>query len=198
MVFRVFLTGKPGTGKTGLLIRALSDLRFTAGGYVFLPLKKEDGSLCTGLVSPQVAAAPVLPFAAFEGSVYEPERLGEIVCAALDEAVERDMGYFDGLLGAELADTAAAEKLAAFLTQEIPAMGVLCDRETTGDAVLYDKLLQLLTEDEQTLLINVDELEEKAVIAQLRSWAEAITDWANHKKFDPLMKLRARRRKGMR
>jgi hypothetical protein len=36
---------------------------------------------------------------------------------------------------------------------------------------------------------------EAEATARLRDWAETVLDWAHHKKFDPLMKLRAKRRR---
>ena len=36
---------------------------------------------------------------------------------------------------------------------------------------------------------------ETEAAARLREWAETVLDWAHHKKFDPLMKLRGRRRR---
>ena len=41
-------------------------------------------------------------------------------------------------------------------------------------------------------LAGVDSVE---AAARLREWAETVLDWAHHKKFDPLMKLRGRRRR---
>ena len=41
----------------------------------------------------------------------------------------------------------------------------------------------------------LEELSEAEATARLREWAETVLDWAHHKKFDPLMKLRGKRRR---
>ena len=52
-----------------------------------------------------------------------------------------------------------------------------------------------LAADEGTLILDLDELSEAEATARLREWAETVLDWAHHKKFDPLMKLRGKRRR---
>lgn len=56
-------------------------------------------------------------------------------------------------------------------------------------------MLAALEGDEGTLILDLDELSEAEAAARLRKWAETVLDWAHHKKFDPLMKLRGRRRR---
>ena len=59
----------------------------------------------------------------------------------------------------------------------------------------FQQLLAALEGDEGTLILDLDELSEAEAAARLREWAETVLDWAHHKKFDPLMKLRGRRRR---
>lgn len=80
MEFRVFLTGGEPSERSAALIRGLSDLRVISGGYAVLKLEAVDGGSVPGLVSPQEAAAAVLPGAAFKGCEYSPGRLPWRIC----------------------------------------------------------------------------------------------------------------------
>lgn len=185
MVFRVFLKGKEQSGATALLIRALSDLRVISGGWALVEL--EGGKM--GLVEPCEAAAASLPLPATDTDV--ASRFERVMA----EIRERDMGWLDPVLGPELADPVIAGKLEELLSEELPVMGTLCPRELAGDKSAYDRILSMLESDEGTLILDLDELSEAEATARLRDWAETVLDWAHHKKFDPLMKLRARRRR---
>lgn len=192
MEFRVFLKGKEQSGATALLIRALSDLRVISGGWALVELERADGSRVKGLVEPCEAASALLPFdvagAADTDTAARFER-------ALAEIREKDMGWLDPVLGPELADPDCAGKLTELLGEDLPIMGTIAPRELAGDAEAYDRMLAALEGDEATLILDLDELSEAEATARMRAWAEAVLDWAHHKKFDPLMKLRARRRR---
>lgn len=185
MEFRVLLRGKEQGGMTALLIRALSDLRVISGGWALVEL--EGGAM--GLVEPCEAAAASLPLPATDTDV--AARLDR----ALAEIKEKGMGWLDPVLGPELADPEAAARLEELFRQELPVMGTLCPRELAGDKAAWDRIVQALEADEQTLILDVSAMTEAEATARLRDWAETVLDWAHHKKFDPLMKLRAKRRR---
>lgn len=196
MVFRVFLTGGDAGRRTSLLIRALSDLRVISGGWVKLTLSG-GAERVPGLVEPREAAAAELPLAAFEDSRYSPEALLSRAAAALDEGAAREMCWLDPLLGDELADGAIAARIEELLGLELPVIGSVAAREKCPNPELYDRILSRLGADEGTLLLDTDALDDGALAARLREWDVNILDWAHHKKFDPQMKLRARRRKSI-
>lgn len=194
MEFRVFLKGGSAAGRTGLLIRALSDLRVISGGWVRLALT--DGvRRAEGLVEPREAAAAELPLAAFEDSRYDAGAFRARLGTALDEAVERDMGWFDPLLSDELADADLTAAVEDILGRDMPVAGTIAAEEGCCNRAQYRRLLEALEADEKTLVLDMDSVEEQDAVAQLRAWAENVLDWAHHKKFDPQMKLRARRRR---
>ncbi len=194
MVYRLFLTGKEQSGKTALLIRALSDLRVISSGYALVRLKSEGGDRI-GLMSPQEAAADELPLDAFPESVYSVETFLKNYPGILDRIPENGFVWMDPVLGAELSSPELAAREEALLTGETPVMGVISSPRFAGDAQTYERLISLLSEDEGTLLIRTDEIEEDEAISAMREWAEAVLDAAHHKKFDPLMKLGAKRRR---
>lgn len=74
-------------------------------------------------------------------------------------------------------------------------MGALCPREQSGDPAAWDRIVAKLEQDGETLLLDVSDMPEAEAVARLRDWAETVLDWAHHKKFDPLMKLRRKRRR---
>ncbi len=185
MEFRVFLRGGEQSGMTALLIRALSDLRVISGGWAMVEL--EGGVM--GLVEPCEAAAEKLPLEPTDMDIVG--RFERVV----DEIKEKGMGWLDPVLGPELADKAAAEKLEALLAEQLPIMGTLCPREKAGDIEAYDRIAGKLENDPETLILDVEGMPETEAVAKLRDWAETVLDWAHHKKFDPLMKLRQRRRR---
>ena len=195
MEFRVFLTGGEPSERSAALIRGLSDLRVISGGYAVLKLEAVDGGSVPGLVSPQEAAAAVLPGAAFKGCEYSRDAfLGEFA-GALEESRRRDMGYLDPILGDELADAGLTASLEALLSEDIPVMGTIAARSAAPDKAEYDRILAALERDEGTLLLDIADASVEEINAALRVWAETVLDWAHHKKFDPQMKLRARRRR---
>ena len=185
MEFRVFLRGGEQSGMTALLIRALSDLRVISGGWTMVEL--EGGAM--GLVEPCEAAAEKLPL---------PPTGTDIVDRfdrAIAEIREKDMGWLDPVLGPELADADIAARLEALFAEQLPVMGALCPREQSGDPAAWDRIVAKLEQDGETLLLDVSDMPEAEAVARLRDWAETVLDWAHHKKFDPLMKLRRKRRR---
>ena len=88
-----------------------------------------------------------------------------------------------------------AKSTFAPVTHEVPL-------ESLNDVFSFDELrefdermLAALEADEGTLILDLEELSEAEAAARLREWAETVLDWAHHKKFDPLMKLRGKRRR---
>ena len=192
MEFRAFLKGKEQSGATALLIRALSDLRVISGGWALVELERADGSRVKGLVEPCQAATAVLPFdVAGAADTDSAARFGRV----LAEIREKDMGWLDPVLGPELADADCAGQLGQLLGEDLPLVGTIAPRELAGDAEAYERMLAALEADEGTLILDLDELSEAEAAARLREWAETVLDWAHHKKFDPLMKLRGKRRR---
>ena len=80
---------------------------------------------------------------------------------------------------------------------ELPLAASVAAREECPNHGLHDRILSRLGADEGTLLLDADALDYGALIARLREWDVNILDWAHHRKFDPQMKLRARRRKSI-
>lgn len=113
----------------------------------------------------------------------------------LAEIREKDMGWLDPVLGPELADADCAGQLGQLLGEDLPLVGTIAPRELAGDAEAYERMLAALEADEGTLILDLEELSEAEAAARLREWAETVLDWAHHKKFDPLMKLRGKRRR---
>lgn len=191
---RLFLKGEKQSGKTSLLIRALSDMRPISGGYIVIDL--EDGERhIPALVEPREAAADHLPLKMFADAVYDKAKFLSTYPAMLDEIAEKSLGCLDPVLGDELSDAALTAKLEELLTGGTPLMGVIAARDETGDAAEYDRLLTTLENDENTLIIDTGKMSAEEAVAAMRQWAEAVLDKARHDKFDPLMKLRARRRR---
>ena len=105
------------------------------------------------------------------------------------------MGYLDPILGDELADAGLTASLEALLSEDIPVMGTIAARSAAPDKAEYDRILAALERDEGTLLLDISAASVEEINAALRVWAETVLDCAHHKKFDPQMKLRARRRR---
>ena len=188
MEFRAFLKGKEQSGATALLIRALSDLRVISGGWALVELERADGSRVKGLVEPCQAATAVLPFdVAGAADTDSAARFGRV----LAEIREKDMGWLDPVLGPELADADCAGQLGQLLGEDLPLVGTIAPRELAGDAEEYERMLAALEAD-----LGKPSFEGYMTeLGLLREWAETVLDWAHHKKFDPLMKLRGKRRR---
>ena len=195
MKLRVFLAGSDDDRSRELLIRALSDMRVISGGYVLLPLEKADGSCVRGLLAPGEAAASVLPFDCFPDSEYAADAFISSYPECINEVREKGLGFFSPMLGDELGSSDALKNLKALLAEDIPLMGTIADRKHAPDITLYDELLKHISDDDNNLIINIDAMSDDEIISTLRRWAEDVLDWMHHRKFDPLMKLRARRRK---
>ena len=201
MIRRVFLKGKEKSGKTMLLIRLMSDWRVLSSGWVFLKLLDVPGDVVPYMAEPCEAAFDPLPMAMFFDCREDYEkavpRTGEKYLKALSNASEAGRGYFDELLGSELSDPLIAQKEEEFLKSGIPCAGVLACRDHTGDKAVYDRLFQTLSEDRETLIIDPDSADEREITEALRAFVEDSEDRLHHEKFDPLMKLRAQRRKSI-
>lgn len=192
MKFRIFLRGTEQSGATALLIRALSDLRVISGGWALVELELEDGSREDCLVEPSEAVSALLPYD--ESRQVDTDitaRFGRV----MSEIRIQGMGWLDPVLGMELSDADCAAQLGELFSEELPIMGVIAPRERSGDVQTYDRMLSALEIDEQTLILDLDKLSEAEAVARMRLWADTVLDWAHHKKFDPLMKLRAKRRR---
>lgn len=190
----LFIKGSKQSGKTSLLIRALSDMRPIAGGYVVVDL--EDGEThLPGLLNPREAAADHLPLKMFSDAVYDKASFLTAYPSFVEEINSKSFGYLDPILGDELSEPTLTEMLEELLTGRIPLMGIIGSRVDTGDMAEYDRILSQLEHDDNTLIIDVDAVSEFEAISMMRQWVEAVLDNAHHAKFDPLMKLRAKRRR---
>lgn len=191
---RLFLKGGKQSGKTSLFIRALSDMRPLSGGYVVIDL--EDGEKhIPALLEPREAAADHMPAGMFADTVYDKAKFLAGYPAMTEEIVSRSMGCLDPILGDELSDAGLTAKLEELLESGAALMGVIGAREDAGNEAEYDRLLAMLERDEDTIILDTDTLPQDEAVAAMRRWAEAVLDKAHHDKFDPLMKLRARRRR---
>ena len=194
MKIRLFLKGAKQSGKTALLIRALSDLRPISGGYVIIDLVNGDEHT-PALLEPREAAADHLPMEMFADSLYSKEDFLSGFDCAIADIKQKGLGYIDAVFGDELSDSASCAKLEELLTGEIPVAGVICAAEDAGNANEYGRLLKMLESDENTVIIDTDAVSDSEAIKIMREWAEAVMDKAHHDKFDPQMKMRARRRR---
>ncbi len=191
---KLFIKGGKQSGKTSLLIRALSDMRPIAGGYAVVDLVDGETHL-PGLLEPREAAADHLPLDMFKDAVYDRASFLAAYPSFIGEINAKALGYLDPVLGDELSDPALTEMLEALLTSPTPLMGVIAPRADAGSSAEYDRILSGLERDENTLIIDTDVLSEEEAIPLMRQWASAVLDKAHHDKFDPLMKLRAKRRR---
>lgn len=191
---KLFIKGSKQSGKTSLLIRALSDMRPIAGGYAVIDLIDGQTHL-PGLIEAREAAADHLPLKMFGDSVYDKSAFLAEYPSYVEEINAKALGYLDPVLGDELSDPKLTELLEALLESPTPLMGVIAPRADTGSESEYDRILSRLERDESTLIIDTDALSESEVIPVMRQWAVSVLDKAHHEKFDPLMKLRAKRRR---
>ena len=182
----VFLTGGTSEDRSALLIRALSDLRVISGGYALLSLAEEDGSRSPVLLLPQEAAAAVFPRRFFpDAGIASSEALCDALASALPSIQEKELGYLDPLPPVSLLSAELQSDLSALFASDVALVGT----------VEAEDSLAFLRAQDSVLLLSLDENTEEDLISLLRAWADDTLDRAHHKKFDPLMKLRARRRR---
>ncbi len=191
---KLFIKGGKRSGKTSLLIRALSDMRPIAGGYAVVDLVDGETHL-PGLLVPREAAADHLPLKIFGDSVYSKSAFLAAYPSFIEEINSKALGYLDPVLGDELSESALTKMLETLLDSPTPVMGAIAPRDDTGSPAEYDRILSELEHDESVLIIDTDALSEEETIPMMRQWAEDALDKAHHDKFDPLMKLRAKRRR---
>ena len=121
---KLFIKGSKQSGKTSLLIRALSDMRPIAGGYAVIDLVDGQTHL-PGLIEAREAAADHLPLKMFGDSVYDKSAFLAEYPSYVEEINAKALGYLDPVLGDELSDPKLTELLEALLESPTPLMGVI-------------------------------------------------------------------------
>ncbi len=205
MVFRLFLYGSDQERMTNLLLRGLPAFRLLAGGYVLVSLEKEQSDREIGMVTPAEAVHAAMPYKMFAdtsismGGEIDQSLFLHRFSESIDEIYQKNKGLLIGVGKYGQLDSDLTKTLLDLFSEEIPCAGMLEEQigqgscsgvmaEETEQGILFSRLKS----DQGTCLLYADELEDEQLLQEIRVWEDQIMDWSQHRKFDPLAKLRFR------
>lgn len=186
---KLFLSGPPCSGKSGMIIEALGGSLACAGGYFTRKLFSGDGAPLGLELLPAAAAAGVEGFKALRyidlgggRPVKDNEVFRTEAVRLLNEAEYYPFAVLDEIGGFELVIPQYRDALAAFLSSPVPCIGVLktiesfeAERSLLGlgerPAALAARLRSALESHPDTLIVPTKGRGDARAEALVREWA---------------------------